>query len=193
MLTGGGASKVAITSPDPDLNSDAREYFTRHMRLLEKCMAAWPMPDMQRQVDAMREAFSADTRKPFVLKPSFPYGSPHLTSVTPPRSASSRTASGRQPGTDTRALGQRTQQLTPPRQQPQHHTHQPPQHVSHMSHPISPPMSAGPSDGTGDSSPAAQTAALMSGVPNSQAPRMTPQQSLPLADATTWNPSRLFE
>ncbi|KAK4170327.1 hypothetical protein QBC43DRAFT_4009 [Cladorrhinum sp. PSN259] len=68
---------VALTSPDPDLNSEAREYFTRHMRILEKCMSSWPMPDMQRQIDSVREAFSADTRKPFVLKPSFPYGSPH--------------------------------------------------------------------------------------------------------------------
>ncbi|KAL8417818.1 hypothetical protein RB594_001446 [Gaeumannomyces avenae] len=185
---------VAVTSPDLDLNSDAREYFTRHMRLLEKCMAAWPMPDMQRQVDAVREAFSADTRKPFVLKPSFPYGSPHSTSATPPRSVGSRTAGGRQPMIDTRALGQLTQQLTPPRQQSQHQTHQHPPHVSYISHPISPPISAGPSDGTGDSSPAAQAAALMSGVPGSQAPRMPPQQSLPLADAATaWNPSRLFD
>ncbi|KAK3987749.1 hypothetical protein QBC44DRAFT_115810 [Cladorrhinum sp. PSN332] len=67
---------VALTSPDPDLNSEAREYFTRHMRILEKCMSSWPMPDMQRQIDSVREAFSADTRKPFILKPSFPYGSP---------------------------------------------------------------------------------------------------------------------
>ncbi|KAK7735841.1 hypothetical protein SLS63_003803 [Diaporthe eres] len=77
---------VALTSPDPDLNSDAREYFTRHMRVLEKVMHAWPMPDVQKQIDSIREAFSADIRKPFVLKPSFPYGSPHSTTrQTPPR------------------------------------------------------------------------------------------------------------
>ncbi|KAH8905965.1 hypothetical protein BR93DRAFT_880166 [Coniochaeta sp. PMI_546] len=81
---------VALTSPDPELNSDAREYFTRHMRILEKCMSAWPMPDMQKQVDAVREAFSADTRKPFVLKPSFPYGSPVSTHSSPPRSMDQR-------------------------------------------------------------------------------------------------------
>ncbi|KAG8411432.1 hypothetical protein J3458_015493 [Metarhizium acridum] len=68
---------VAIVSPDPDLNSDAREYFERHMRLMETVMEAWPMPDLQKQVDAIREAFSADIGRPFVLKPSFPYGSPH--------------------------------------------------------------------------------------------------------------------
>jgi hypothetical protein len=67
---------VAITSPDRDINGDAREYFTRHMRILERCMDLWPVPEMQKQVNAVREAFSADIRKPFVLKPSFPYGSP---------------------------------------------------------------------------------------------------------------------
>lgn len=78
---------VALTSPDPDLNSDAREYFTRHMRILEKCSSSWPMPDMQHQIDALREAFSADIRKPFVLKPSFPYGSPGApVNTSPPRS-----------------------------------------------------------------------------------------------------------
>jgi len=76
---------VAVTSPDPDLNSQARDYFTRHMRILEKCMSAWPMPDMQKQIDSVREAFSADIRKPFVLKPTFPYGSPHsATHPSPP-------------------------------------------------------------------------------------------------------------
>ncbi|KAL2129139.1 hypothetical protein VTI74DRAFT_8174 [Chaetomium olivicolor] len=76
---------VAITSPDPDLNSEARDYFTRHMRILEKVMSAWPSPDMQKQIDSVREAFSADIRKPFVLKPTFPYGSPHsATHPSPP-------------------------------------------------------------------------------------------------------------
>jgi hypothetical protein len=48
-------------------------------------MSSWPMPDMQKQIDSVREAFSADIRKPFVLKPSFPYGSPHSgTHPSPP-------------------------------------------------------------------------------------------------------------
>ncbi|KAI4207254.1 MAG: hypothetical protein LQ348_000639 [Seirophora lacunosa] len=67
---------VAITSPDPAFNKDAKEYFTRHMRLLEKCTSAWPVPEMQASIDALREAFSADTSQAFRLKPSFPYGSP---------------------------------------------------------------------------------------------------------------------
>ncbi|KAI4200070.1 MAG: hypothetical protein LQ350_004209 [Teloschistes chrysophthalmus] len=67
---------VAITSPDPDFNKDAKEYFTRHMRLLESCTSAWPMPEMQASIDALREAFSADTNQPFRLRKNFPYGSP---------------------------------------------------------------------------------------------------------------------
>jgi hypothetical protein len=44
------------------------------------------MPDMQQQIDALREVFSADMRKPFVLKPTFPYGSQGaLVNTTPPR------------------------------------------------------------------------------------------------------------
>ncbi|KGO65722.1 Transcription factor, fungi [Penicillium italicum] len=67
---------VAITSPDPEFNTDAREFFTRHMRILETCSTAWPMPEIQAQIDSLRLAFSADMHRPFELKPSFPYGSP---------------------------------------------------------------------------------------------------------------------
>lgn len=67
---------VAITSPDPDLHRDAREFFTRHMRILELCSPAWPMPEIQAQIDSLRLAFSANINYPFELKPSFPYGSP---------------------------------------------------------------------------------------------------------------------
>ena len=46
------------------------------MRILEQCTSAWPMPDLQKQIDALRMAFSADINRPFELKPSFPYSSP---------------------------------------------------------------------------------------------------------------------
>ncbi|EED16009.1 C6 finger domain protein, putative [Talaromyces stipitatus ATCC 10500] len=67
---------VAITSPDPEFHTDARDYFTRHMRILEKCSTTWPLPEIQAQIDALRQAFSADTTKPFELRATFPYGSP---------------------------------------------------------------------------------------------------------------------
>ncbi|KAL9599668.1 MAG: hypothetical protein Q9219_003656 [cf. Caloplaca sp. 3 TL-2023] len=80
---------VAITSPDPDFNRDAKEYFTRHMRLLENCTSAWPMPEMQASIDALREAFSADTSQPFRLRSTFPYGSPQ-PSLGPSESAEAK-------------------------------------------------------------------------------------------------------
>ena len=77
--------QVALTSPDPYFNMDAREFFTRHMRVLEQCISAWPMPETRAQIDALREAFSADLTRPFVLRPSFPYGSPGVNvRPTPP-------------------------------------------------------------------------------------------------------------
>ncbi|KAB5549806.1 hypothetical protein GE09DRAFT_1174621 [Coniochaeta sp. 2T2.1] len=163
---------VALTSPDPELSSDAREYFTRHMRILEKCMSAWPMPDMQKQVDAVREAFSADTRKPFVLKPSFPYGSPVSTHSSPPRSTSGYP-------TDLVRSSSMDQRLDT---QVQQH--------SYGGHPISPPISAGPGDMKTDASDV-QSMVMMSGNQGSQAPAM--QHGLPLAGAPTWNPSRIFD
>ena len=39
-------------------------------------MQAWPMPEMQIQVNQLREAFSADVNRPFELKRGFPFESP---------------------------------------------------------------------------------------------------------------------
>ncbi|CAN8101417.1 unnamed protein product [Discula destructiva] len=179
---------VAITSPDPEFNSDSREYFTRHMRVLERCMHAWPMPEMQKQIDSIREAFSADTRKPFVLKPSFPYGSPHTANrLSPARSHPGsyphRPAVGgsidhpRQHTIDTQGAVQHSQ-------------------VSYPGHPMTPPVSAGPVDMKSDS-PAAQPLTMMGSTTsaagqtsNSQAPTLMPMAS----DAGSgWNPSRIFD
>lgn len=46
------------------------------MRILERCASSRAMPETKAQIDALREAFSADTSKPFELKPNFPYRSP---------------------------------------------------------------------------------------------------------------------
>lgn len=163
---------VAIVSPDPEFNSDAREYFTRHMRVLEKVMESWSMPELEKQINALREAFSADVRKPFVLKPSFPYGSPHpSTHSSPPR--------GSEPF---RPVIHRTGSID------QHLDTHGAQHVSYINHPITPPISAGPMDSKSDS-PAVQSLVMMS--QGTQGPGMP--QSLSMADQPGWNPSRLFE
>jgi hypothetical protein len=147
------------------------------MRVLEECMGAWPMADMQKQIDAMREAFSADVRKPFVLKASFPYGSPQSAKhSTPPRPSP-----GFQGGTA--RIGPMDQHIDT---NVSRHSQ-----VSYASHPISPPISAGPADMKSDSSPAAQSLVMMTTGPGSQAPAMS--GPIPLAEAPAWNPSRIFE
>ncbi|KAH6900648.1 hypothetical protein B0T10DRAFT_392605 [Thelonectria olida] len=163
---------VAIVSPDPDFNSDAREFFTRHMRILEKVMEAWSMPELEKQINALREAFSADTRKPFVMKPSFPYGSPHPSShSSPPQGPHGYRPPVHRTGSMDQALENRSAQP-----------------VSYTTHPITPPISAGPVDSKSDS-PAVQSLVMMS--QGSQPPGM--EQSMPLSDQAGWNPSRIFE
>ena len=67
---------IAICSPDTEFNSDARDYFVRHMRILERCVSAWQMPETEAQINGLRAAFSADLDKPFQLRESFPMGTP---------------------------------------------------------------------------------------------------------------------
>lgn len=94
---------MAVVSPDPDLNSGAQEFFTRHVRVIEKVMEVWTMPELRRQVYAFRETFSADVRKPFVLEPSLLCGGQHL----PDQSSPSNSAPGHRPELDrTDTMGQ---------------------------------------------------------------------------------------
>lgn len=122
-------------------------------------MSAWPMLDMQKQIDSVREAFSADIRKPFVLKPSFPYGSPHSASHPSP------------PG--------RSLDAQLPHSQVSYTT----------AHPLT-PVSAGRPDSK-SVSPVVPTLTAMAPGPAHQASGVA--QSLPLAEAPAWNPSRIFE
>lgn len=146
------------------------------MRVLEKAMAVWPMAEVQKQVDAVREAFSADIRKPFVLKPSFPYGSPHVSeqSGSPPAQGEYKALSHR---TGTLGHGLDTQDM--PANDPQ---------VSYTSyHPLTPPVSAGPADANRASPPEQSIVVMPNQVP--QAPDMPAAMETPPA----WNPQRIFE
>ncbi|QSZ36402.1 hypothetical protein DSL72_006279 [Monilinia vaccinii-corymbosi] len=165
---------VAITSPDPDLNSDAREYFTRHMRILEKCTSSWPMIDMQQQIESLRQAFSADTRKPFVLKPSFPYGSPAAPANTSPARGNVQQYRQGSTSMDSQSLGHQNAQQ---------------QHVSYINHPISPPISAGGVHTKSDS-PAVQSMAMMAAGQRGPVPMTSGVQ---MADHASWNPSRILD
>lgn len=145
------------------------------MRILERCSSSWPMPDMQHQIDALREAFSADVRKPFVLKPSFPYGSPEAPPNTSPPRANTQCC---QAVSHSSSIDQNLE-----------HQHSPQQQVS--CHPISPPISAGGVDTKSDS-PAVQSLVMM--ATGHRASQQQPMATgVPMTDPAGWNPLRIFE
>lgn len=157
-------------SPDPDLNTHAREYFTRHMRIVEQVMEAWPMPELQAQVDTVREAFSADVNKPFVLKASFPYSSP-------------------QPANRSPASAPKVYRQILPRQgsldQPLDTTAASYGHFG--TQPVTPPISTGPMGSANDSPAVAHMENMMAqGGQLGAMPMAVPDQN-------AWNPSKIFE
>lgn len=155
---------VAITSPYIEFNNDAREFFTRHMRILEQCSAAWPMPDVQDQVESLRMAFSADINRPFELKQSFPYSSPSSSGETyhpsPPMDM----------------------QYPPPIPRDQSFEHR--SQIQFQS--ITPPMSTGGRDRKSESPHVQQSL----GMPMSSHPQTT--STMNQADQLSWNPSRII-
>ena len=160
---------MAITSPDPAFNSDAKDYFTRHMRILENCTSAWPSSEMQTQIDALREAFSADTSRPFQLKPTFPLGSPSSNGMqpSPPLDAS----------------------LSLPRLN-RHESYGQVHQIPYQTQPITPPVSAGfeiPKD-------TPLSSASMPMMPASQQQQHMPIQTSSVGtNQIEWNPTPIFE
>jgi hypothetical protein len=163
------SSQVAITSPDPDINSEAKNYFTRHMRILESCTVAWPMPDMQAQIQSLREAFSRDVNKPFELKPSFPFGSPMARhQPTPPVESAYADPN----------LRSQT-------------SHEPAPHIRYHSTPITPPISTSNSkDGSLDATSFPSLSQSQQQQPHIQTTLSSSHMS---DDNLTWNPTRIFE
>ncbi|KAF2013414.1 hypothetical protein BU24DRAFT_349768 [Aaosphaeria arxii CBS 175.79] len=158
---------VAITCPDPELSNDAREFFVRHMRILETCKPAWPMPEMHQQVDNLRQAFSADVTKPFELKPTFPFGSPQVATQSSPLSNA---------GSYRSRLPSQQSPLEQPGQ------------VNYHAHPITPPISASDHDPKTDS-PVAQSLVMMAA--GQRAPQN--QASMQMQEPAQWNPQRLLD
>ncbi|KAF2756715.1 hypothetical protein EJ05DRAFT_518180 [Pseudovirgaria hyperparasitica] len=160
---------VAITSPDPDINADARDFFVRHMRILEQVTPHWPVPEMQEQIAGLRQAFSVNTDKPFELKPSFPFGSPISQTNTSPIEPF------------------RSRDLThnPSLEQPGQ------VHYNAQIHPITPPVSAHDHDPKTDS-PIAQSLVMMAQGQTPQPTVSTPIHQVP-QEAVQWNPNRIFD
>ena len=96
---------IALSSPDAEFNAEARDYFVRHMRILERCVSAWPMPETEVQINALRAAFSADVHRPFELKESFPLGSPSDQSRPSPVSQPNSYDANKQPQLQRLATG----------------------------------------------------------------------------------------
>jgi hypothetical protein len=145
------------------------------MRILEECINAWPMQEMRAQIDALREAFSADKDKPFELKPSFPYGTPSDS-----------------------------YQPSPP-MEPQYHRLQMSEQESFnqqgsQSYPLqtmTPPISAVSQDSGFDSPlpPQNRGVAPVSNNPShpvTNYPSSYPQQIAPAVDESQWNPTPIF-
>ena len=156
-------------TPLEEFNRDSKDYLTRSMRILESCTSTWPVPDMQARIDALREAFSADTSRPFELKPSFPYGSPSSSVGLQPS-----------PPPDDH-LAQRML----PHQESLGQSHQ----VPYNAQPITPPVSAGFDASKGNPLSSASMPMMSSGQ----------QQQLPVQttsvgnDQVEWNPTPIFK
>jgi hypothetical protein len=122
------------------------------------------MPEMQQQVNSLRQAFSADISKPFELKASFPFGSPQVAPQTSPQ-ASYRS---RHPS-----------QASPLEQ---------PGQIHYLAHPMTPPISASDFASKADS-PVAQSLVMMAS--GQHAPQSA--GGLQMQQPVQWNPQRIFE
>lgn len=173
--------QVSMTCPDPELNAGASEYFTRYMRIIEQVMAAWPMPEVQQQIDALREAFSTDLSKPFVLKTTLPYNSPRPShnSASPPLSSESH----------------RPPPPLPPPSVP-HEIHRPTTLMNrqlqmtggYAGQPVSPPMSNCP--GEKEDSPTLESLVMMASQP---APTGIMSTGMTMAGHSGWDPTRILK
>ena len=133
------------------------------MRILEKCSSAWPQQDMQKQINALREAFSADPSKPFELKPGILNSSPGVPAMQPSPPLENNYQIPPMPPTTSQGNLQQ------------------PQHVSFQSGPMTPPMTAGleaPND--------CSLSTLAGLIPNG------PQNTGP-EQPVAWNPAPIFE
>src|SRR5204862_747235 len=111
----------------------------------------------------LRLAFSADISKPFELKPSFPYGSPSDSYHPSPPLESQYHSSpyGQVTGSDESRL-------------------------AYVAQPITPPISAKPSDKP--DSPPPDALGLMHDLPQNH----NPMVNIPLVDGNSWDPTRII-
>ncbi|PUU82536.1 hypothetical protein B9Z19DRAFT_1099110 [Tuber borchii] len=136
LLTCAMIHLIAATCPDPEFNHDAKEYFTRTMRILENCIDSSASSEVKGQIETLREAFSLDVNRPFVLNPNFPF----YPGVSGPVDPSITRAY-------TQGEGSHSTLATGP--------------VNYPTHPLSPPHSAGGSEPKGESPAAVQSLVML--------------------------------
>jgi hypothetical protein len=133
------------------------------------------MQEMEAQIDALREAFSADKDKPFELKMSFPYGTPSDSYQPSPPMESQY----------------------PRAQMADHEHYTQPRSQSYPLQTMTPPVSAISRD-SGFDSPFPQQNRGIGPTPNTPSHPMTSyaqayaQHSLPTVDEAQWNPTPIF-
>lgn len=120
---------------------------------------------MKGQIETLREAFSVDVNRPFVLNPSFPFYHGVPASIDP-HIARAYSQADAVATTMAVANGQ----------------------VAYSTHPLSPPHSIGDAETKGDSPGAVQSLVMLAAGQGAQS------QPPALVDhVAVWNPSRLFE
>jgi hypothetical protein len=143
------------------------------MRVLEQCIASWPMPHLKAQIDALREAFSVDPGKPFVFKRSILLPKPSSLGHYPNASTSSVHSASHSVSETSHAVSK--------------------QHLDYMGqHAISPPLSTSGLTSQ-SSSPSAQPSSLL-GAGQAVQPHHAVAPPAPTAtNMMAWNPSKIFE
>jgi len=138
------------------------------MRLLENCIDNSASSEMKGQIETLREAFSVDVNRPFVLNPSFPFYHGVPAASIDPHIARAYSQADAVATTMAVTNGQ----------------------VAYSTHPLSPPHSIGDTETKGDSPGAVQSLVMLAAGQGTQAQSSQPT----LVDhVAAWNPSRLFE
>jgi len=61
---------LALTCPDPQVNYDGKEYFTKQMKVVEACVDGSASAEMRGQLEGLRRAFSINDQGDFEMHPS---------------------------------------------------------------------------------------------------------------------------
>ncbi|KAH0608934.1 uncharacterized protein H6S33_001162 [Morchella sextelata] len=145
LLTCAMIHLIAATCPDPEFNSDAKDYFTRTMRILENCIDSSASSEVKGQIETLRQAFSLDLSRPFVLNPNFPFY-PGVSAAVDPSITRAYTQ-GESPHSTLTAGG-----------------------PANYSHPLSPPHSTGDGESKGESPAAVQSLVMLAAGQGTQNP-----------------------